>query len=344
MHNVVRIPLFAVASIALVAAQALFAQTHESIVKKQMAEKQAVEKMAAEKAQTMVIESMEKVRNMTFDFVAGEAIGGKTVKNAPYSAEAVTETVQTLGDGNRIVNRSSSTLYRDSEGRERREQMLDNIGSLHAEAPVKTVSIWDPVAKTNYSLDERKHTARKSSAGGFTFATPGARAGMSEPMVSTWTHTGPNDVTVMRSPMPRVAGGESHVMIYENTITTRVSNDSKDNARLKNEDLGERMIEGVKAKGSRTTHTISAGEMGNERPIEVVSERWYSDELQTVVMTKRSDPRTGETTYKLLNVNRSEPMKSLFEVPADYTVIDNTNKMRSTPMEIRMKKPEEIFE
>ena len=86
------------------------------------------------------------------------------------------------------------------------------------------------------------------------------------------------------------------------------------------EQLGKQNIEGVEAEGTRTTVTIAAGEIGNERPIEIVSERWYSPELQLVVMTRHSDPRTGETTYKLTNINRSEPAKSLFEVPSDYTV------------------------
>ena len=66
--------------------------------------------------------------------------------------------------------------------------------------------------------------------------------------------------------------------------------------------------------------TIPAGEIGNELPINIVSERWYSPELQTIVMTRRSDPRMGETVYRLTNINRSEPARSLFEVPADYTV------------------------
>ena len=77
-----------------------------------------------------------------------------------------------------------------------------------------------------------------------------------------------------------------------------------------------RSIEGVEAEGTRTTVTIPAGEIGNERAIEIVSERWYSPELQLVVMTRHSDPRLGETTYKLTNINRTEPAKTLFEVPA----------------------------
>ncbi len=94
------------------------------------------------------------------------------------------------------------------------------------------------------------------------------------------------------------------------------------------------MIEGVEAEGTRTTMTIPAGEIGNERPIEIVSERWYSPELQLVVMTRHSDPRSGETTYKLTNINRTEPAKSLFEVPAGYTIKEGcswTNELAPLP-------------
>ena len=88
----------------------------------------------------------------------------------------------------------------------------------------------------------------------------------------------------------------------------------------KTESLGKRNIEGVVAEGTRTTTTIPAGDMGNDRPIEIVSERWLSPELQTVVMTRNNDPRFGETTYRLTNIVRAEPPRSLFEVPPDYQV------------------------
>jgi hypothetical protein len=86
------------------------------------------------------------------------------------------------------------------------------------------------------------------------------------------------------------------------------------------ESLGKQTIEGVEAEGKRTTTTIPADAIGNERPIEMVSETWYSPELQTTIMSKRSDPRTGETTYRLTNIRRGEPDASLFQVPSDYTV------------------------
>src|ERR1044072_8212038 len=67
-----------------------------------------------------------------FVFMASESFGGKTVKGAPYAAEAVTESIQTLADGNRIVNRITSSVYRDSEGRTRRDQTLKGLGGLGA--------------------------------------------------------------------------------------------------------------------------------------------------------------------------------------------------------------------
>jgi len=101
---------------------------------------------------------------------------------------------------------------------------------------------------------------------------------------------------------------------------------------VKQEDLGTRTIEGVSAKGLKTTMTIAAGEVGNERPIEVVTETWYSDEIKGVVLTKHTDPRSGEMTNRLMNVKLGNPSRSLFEPPADYKIEEVTN-MRM-PMEM----------
>ena len=82
--------------------------------------------------------------------------------------------------------------------------------------------------------------------------------------------------------------------------------------------LGTREFDGIKAEGTMTSHTIPAGQIGNERPIVVTSERWFSPELHIVVYAKTSDPRAGETIYRLANVKRGEPSAELFKVPADY--------------------------
>jgi hypothetical protein len=90
------------------------------------------------------------------------------------------------------------------------------------------------------------------------------------------------------------------------------------------EDLGTQTIEGVPASGTRITITIPAGQIGNEAPIAIVDERWFSKDLQAFVMTRHNDPRSGETVYRLTNINRSEPNHSLFVVPADYEVSEKT--------------------
>lgn len=92
----------------------------------------------------------------------------------------------------------------------------------------------------------------------------------------------------------------------------------------KTEALGTQTIEGVQAQGTRTTITIPAGKFGNDQPMQIVHETWYSPDLQLVVLSKHTDPRMGEHTYRLTNINRSEPAKALFDVPADYTVTERS--------------------
>jgi hypothetical protein len=88
------------------------------------------------------------------------------------------------------------------------------------------------------------------------------------------------------------------------------------------ETLETKVLEGVKVEGTRRTTTIPAGAMGNVQPMEMVFERWYSPELQVVVMTRRVDPRFGETTYRLTNIQRTEPSPDLFKIPADFRIED----------------------
>jgi hypothetical protein len=272
-----------------------------------------------------------------FVFVASESFGGKVIKGAPYSADAVTETIQTLADGNRIINRMTSSVFRDSEGRTRREQSFKGLGILgngNGEEPVQTIFINDPVAGVTYTLDSRSRTAHKSVP--FTLewtkklGAPGEGSveghQQFEFKIDRGAGTPPSNIT-MAVPLDsgsRVVGPE----IDQFTMRTEPGAPATyvfktapgANANEVKEQLGKQLIEGVEAEGTRTKVTIPAGEIGNERPIEIISERWYSPELQLVVMTRQSDPRIGETTYKLTNINRVEPAKTLFEVPAGYTV------------------------
>ena len=264
-------------------------------------------------------------------FFATESFGGKIIKNAPYSAEAVTETIQTLGDGNRIINRITSMLYRDSEGRTRREQSLKGLGIFGpGEESFKTIFINDPVARVTYALDSRSHTAHKSVPFTFELNTKKGEGQQFEFKVGPGTAASSGSMIVTAPLAAATAGARAiHPPVDQFTLRTEAGlgetfmfRSKPNSANEVKEQLGKQVIEGVEAEGTRTTVTIPAGEIGNERAIEIVSERWYSPELQLVVMTRHSDPRTGEITYKLTNINRAEPSKSLFEVPSDFTITE----------------------
>ena len=209
--------------------------------------------------------------------------GRKVVTGAPFSAIAVSETTQTLGDGNHISRKTQTNLFRDSQGRFRKEVTLPAIGPLATSGQPKSfVMINDPVASTNFILHADTKTAEQ----------------MGRPFAG------------MRGTFKDAAKGNVEYRKQEAIA----------NGSLNEEDLGTQTIAGVSAQGTRITHTIPAGQIGNEKPITVVSEHWYSNDLQVMVMSKRSDPRFGDTTYTLRNIQRSEPNASLFQVPSDYTV------------------------
>jgi hypothetical protein len=286
---------------------------------------------------------------------------GKVVKGAPYSADGVTETIQILSDGNRIVRTSSAKIYRDSLGRTRREQAINVVGSwpVNGEAP-KSISINDPVANTQYTLNPVTKIANKMTVQRFArnVAVPAggekvsiARAGGSGGKVTfngqveevnggqfTFVtddnqkivlsgETGERAAVELKAQAEADAVRAAKIQAEGEMLKTTVATAGPiatftmaPGAQINKEALGTQVIEGVQAEGTRITITIPAGQIGNERPIVTTNERWYSPELQTVVMTKNSDPRSGETTYRLTNLNRNEPDPALFQVPTDYTV------------------------
>lgn len=271
-----------------------------------------------------------------FVFLATEmSFGGKLVKGAPYSAQAVTETVQTFTDGNRIINKSSAAVYRDSQGRTRREQTLKAIGPFASggEPPV-TVFINDPVAGTSYTLDTRTQTAHKLFPTRFRIASTSKQTtdelkaavdskgaevrvlGGDQVMLERSTAAGSQPFKIA------IESGGNDKRLMEAGVAMGMTSARNRNART--ESLGKQNIGGVEAEGTRTIVTIPAGDIGNERAIEIVSERWYSPELQVIVMTRHSDPRFGENSYQLTNISRSEPEGDLFEVPANYVMKEPT--------------------
>jgi hypothetical protein len=88
----------------------------------------------------------------------------------------------------------------------------------------------------------------------------------------------------------------------------------------KTESLGTKTIEGVSAEGTRITFEIPVGQIGNDKPIQVVSENWFSPELQIMVMSRHTDPMAGEHVFRLTNIKRAEPAADLFTVPSGFRV------------------------
>ena len=255
------------------------------------------------------------------------AVEAKITPGAPYSAEAVTETTQALADGNRISRKSVTRVYRDSEGRTRRED-VDDSGA------VVNVAIVDPVAHQSVVLDPSSRTAYRNS---YLLAAPAlmrsreavgageALAKMEGEMVRKRVieaKVASADVPPPPPPAPPPApDGPPKPPPPPPAPGTRPSAErAAMAAAVTHEDLGRQNIEGVSATGTRSITTIPAGAIGNLQPIKVVNEQWLSPDLQVLVMTKHSDPRSGETIYRLQSIVRAEPDRSLFTVPADYTL------------------------
>jgi len=241
------------------------------------------------------------------------------VKNAPYSADQITESTLTLGDGTRIHNESKVTITRDSQGRVRRETP-------------ESITIWDPVENITYYLNPKTMTVAKTRV--FTNVT-GSRVDANKAFAFHITTDGPNPpdpaaheltadgvkMIVVQTEGNGTAGiAEKKMRAAEEAsavdATAGLARIRPDQA--KRESLGVQRMEGISAEGTRETNMIDAGVIGNDRPLTIVSERWYSQELQTEMMTRHNDPRTGEQMTHLTNVRLGEPDPSLFQVPAGY--------------------------
>lgn len=248
-----------------------------------------------------------------------DSMDAAPIKGAPFCASVVTEHTQTLSDGNRIHTTDNSTLCRDSEGRTRREAAVNLLGAAPQTSLPKLVTIVDPVAGVRYMLDTENKIAQKMPL--MPEGLPEAAGGPGGPPKS-------GQVMIYRT------GGPGSDVAFNKTFVNKGAPDS-DDAPPASESLGDQTIDGIHATGTRMTTTIPAGKMGNEKPITVTSERWYSPELKAMIMTKHDDPWAGELKTEFKNVNTSEPDSSLFAVPADYKVVD----VKDGPITIKLTAP-----
>jgi hypothetical protein len=258
-----------------------------------------------------------------------------TVKNAPYTAQMVTERTQALPDGNQIATRRTTMTYRDSAGRTRQE-IRDDKGD------VITVTINDPVSGTNLILHPRDRTAvRVNPAATARAAADAARAKIDQMRKNGTLPDGKEDIIVKRvqgiddaerQRIQRDVRIQVSRALAENGTALRdvqmqvaplmngAFTDVKWSTKAATKDLGTRDFGGIKAEGKLRSYEIPAGAIGNRNAIVVSDETWTAPDLQVTVYTKHSDPRSGDVVFRLENVKREEPAAALFTVPADYTV------------------------
>ena len=255
----------------------------------------------------------------------------RSIKNAPYSAEVISEQQHNLADGNQIVNKSTSMSYRDSAGRTRQELR-------EASGNVRSITIQDAVEGVTYLLNPETKIATKIASPRFM-----ARAGDKARAVNDEMHgDGGEQVIVKR--IERQGDGEARQPRREEVrihVTKVPDNgqarpgmdrigpilagafiDMKWSSKATVKDLGLKDIDGIKAQGKLKSYEIPAGEIGNRDAIVVTVESWYSPDLKVTLLNKRSDPRTGERTWRMAGIKREEPAAALFTVPSDYTVKD----------------------
>ncbi len=235
------------------------------------------------------------------------------VKGSPFTADSVTEHVQRLADGNRMVRKSTAHLFRDAAGRTRREHALTRGGVTAPDGQEpRLIVINDPVGQVEYLVDTARGTLRK-------------------------TRVSPELAEARR----QASGtGESFGVLMPTSAAHRRRAEGDAAQPLpepKKERLETQQVEGVMAEGTRVTVTIPAGEFDNEQPLEIVHEQWYSPELQMVVLMKHSDPRFGETTFRLTNITRGDPTPDLFAEPQGYRTVDPHGPPPGRPL---MRRPE----
>jgi hypothetical protein len=214
-----------------------------------------------------------------------EGPGARTIE--PYTATQKTTRVQKLANGTTITHETTVKEARDSSGRTYRESRPELLAGAEGEAAsFFFVNVHDPVNRVNINWNSRTKEATVNH-----FPDPGQ--------------------------MRRIDPAPAQVAMPTQVVRTEMP-------RPQVEDLGIKTMNGVEAKGTRTTRVIPAGREGNDQPITVVHENWISPELRITVMSINDDPRTGTSTMELTDIERGEPDAGLFQVPEGYTVKDRT--------------------
>jgi hypothetical protein len=241
----------------------------------------------------------------------GQPFPATVVTGKPFIAAAIVQTDQVLADGSHVVNQQTVAAARDGQGRTYREEIVGPPDGSNA--ALKTIFIGDPVAQVNYVLGP-DHVARKTPMSmPVSQSGPGSQPGTVS--VSTGTPP-PGDLMLQR--FRTAAGGGSGPVLSGSQSAQPAQQAALVDSKV--EQLGSQIVADVQAHGTRTTLTIPAGEVGNQNPLVIVTERWYSKDLEATVLATRTDPRFGTLSYQFTNVQQTEQPASLFQLPSGYTV------------------------
>lgn len=263
-------------------------------------------------AVTLCAQGLEK--NVAFQFVTTsdaqpatmalrvDSFGGKPVTGKPFSATEVRRTRQTLGDGTHIDKAEKDKYFRDHEGRTRIER---EDGA--------TVIITDPSSgATSETSKGRSKVMMLRSSG---FSTSSAVSAGGEKAI-TINNVGPELHTEMLDKVRAEGAATAGYRVMTNDVTRVVTALPAMQAdKGTTEDLGDQIVNGVMARGTRSTITIPVGQIGNDREIKVISERWFSSDLGVLIKSTNNDPRFGETTYELTDILQGAQDPTLFQSP-----------------------------
>jgi hypothetical protein len=178
------------------------------------------------------------------------------------------------------------------------------------------ISIVDPVSGVSYSLDSATRTAWKTPAETSEAIMKKAEAIRKQEELrerSGGREPSSEEIDARK----KLEAERAAAAVTAGRVLTGVGVEDHEQGPLEH-----KTMDGIPVVGRRSTTTIKAGAIGNDLPIKITSEEWTSTDLSILVMTRRNDPRSGESSYRLLNIVRAEPDSSLFQVPADYTVRD----------------------
>ncbi|PSH05705.1 MAG: hypothetical protein CXZ00_00765 [Acidobacteria bacterium] len=277
-----------------------------------------------------------------------EPIGAQAISGKPLFAEFVTVHHQSFTDGNRISHTTTSTIHRDAEGRIRRESQLSIAGIPSGVSTSSFITIVDHCLGYGYILDPQENVAHRYELNG---AGPSYVARVSAKGKG-------NALAAPESPSAPAApstGGQSHWHLHSlrnqpplDSLDAGLSTSSKDLFSsvlegnsisstpavridqpflaapnpVRTENLGEQTILGFVAHGTRVITTLPAGQIGNDRPIDIISEQWFAPEVALVMRSMHRDPWAGEFTTTVAKVTRRDQPAALFEIPENYKIID----------------------